>query len=72
MSLLSLSFARVDGNRRMPSVPTNDERMRAYRAATPAQFANQPLSDRIRAAAYARAAMADAAPSTEHYTRSEP
>lgn len=40
MNLLHLSLARVGNHRKVPRVPTNDERMRAYRAATPAQFGN--------------------------------
>lgn len=39
MNLAHLSIARV-GHRKVPRVLTNEERMRAYRALAPVQFAN--------------------------------
>lgn len=39
MNLTHLSIARV-GHRKVPRVLTNEERMRAYRAIAPVQFAN--------------------------------
>lgn len=59
--LARLSFARVDGHRRVPSVPTNTERLQAFRLYQPVQFANATLASRISAAAYAAAAAAAAA-----------
>lgn len=49
MNLAHLSIARVGNHRKVPRVLTNDERMRAYRALTPVQFANSyftPTPDR--------------------------
>lgn len=39
-SLARLSLARVDGNRQVPHVPSNDERVQAFRRYQPVQFAN--------------------------------
>jgi hypothetical protein len=39
-SLARLSLARVDGNRHVPHVPSNDERVQAFRRYQPVQFAN--------------------------------
>lgn len=45
MSLAHLSIQRVDG-RRNPYVPSNAERVRAYRAYQPVQMANAMFTDR--------------------------
>ena len=50
MTLLAhLSLQRVDGHRRVASVPTNEERVRAFRHYQPVQFANAALNDHLRA-----------------------
>lgn len=65
-ALAFLSFQRVPlGRHGVPVVPTNEERVRAYRAYAPVQFANVPLLESIRAAEYARQAAADSAPTTD-------
>lgn len=68
--LTGLSFHRA-GLRHVPQVPTNEERVRAFRQFQPVQFGNHTLTDSIRAAQYAREAMADAAPTTDVYFREE-
>lgn len=64
--LLPLSLQRVTGHRH-PRVPSNDDRVRAYRAYQPVQFANAMLNDHLRAIEYAKDACADGAPTTEEY-----
>lgn len=68
-ALTHLSLRRLGTHRhRVPQPPTNTERLAAFRAHQPVVFANTALADRIRAAAYQRDAMADAAPTTDvHY-----
>lgn len=51
MNLTHLSVRRLGTHRhRVPTPPTNDERLAAYRAYQPIQFANTPLAERIREA----------------------
>lgn len=56
--LTYLSLQRVTAHTR-PRSPSNDERIKAYRAYQPVQLANAPLTERIRAAEYARAETLD-------------
>lgn len=57
MSLLRLSLIRAPRvGRHMPPPPTNEERVRAFRAYLPVQLANAPLTASIRAAQEARMA----------------
>ena len=54
MSLAYLSLQRVTGNR-WPHVPSNEQRVQAFRASQPVQFANAPLNDQLRAIEAAKA-----------------
>jgi hypothetical protein len=65
--LAYLSLQRVSGHRH-PRAPSNDERVRAYRAYMPVQYANAAMNDQLRAIEYARAACADGStPTTEDF-----
>lgn len=67
LALTHLSLARV-GNRRTPQVPTNEDRVKAYRAFAPVQFGNT-LFARSPAERYALAESIDnSTPTTDvHY-----
>lgn len=60
-TLAHLSFQRV-GFRSVPSVPTNHERIQAYRALAPVELGNAFFAERFRAHQYA----AEAAPGTDY------
>lgn len=66
---LSLQATRRGRGATVPPVLTNDERVRAFRAFQPVHFGNAALTDSIRAAQYAREAMADAEPTTDVHWR---
>lgn len=70
-ALAHLSLYRVTGTRRVPSPRTNEQRVQELRARLPVQFGNATLTDMIRAAEYAREAMACAF-DNEGYTKDEP
>lgn len=70
-ALAHLSLYRVTGARRVPSPRTNEQRVQELRANLPVQFANTTLAERIAGAAYARAAMADSAPSSDDYMEND-
>lgn len=62
-ALAFLSLQRVPlGRMGMPSVPTNEERIRAYRAFAPVQFANNHPWAHTEARRYELDAIADSAP----------
>ena len=65
--LAHLSIQRV-GHRQQPRVPSNDERIKAYRPYQPVQYGNALLADMLRAIEYARAETLDGAyPNTEEH-----
>lgn len=70
-ALAHLSLYRVTGTRRVPSPRTNEQRVQELRARLPVQFGNATLTDMIRAAEYAREAMADSAPSSDDYMEND-
>lgn len=59
--LLHLSMRRVgDQRHHVPPPPTNEDRVRAFRALSPVEFANNHPWDFARRDAYQRDAMSDA------------
>jgi len=54
VSLAHLSIQRVDGHRK-PYVPSNAERVRAYRAYQPVQFGNSLLAELLKSIQQGRA-----------------
>jgi hypothetical protein len=58
MTLAPLSLYRVTGMRKVPHVPTNTERMQAFRQCQPVQFANAMFTD-IEGREYERQEMLD-------------
>ena len=69
-ALAHLSLYRVTGTA-APSPRTNEQRVQELRARLPVQFGNATLTDAIRAAEYAREAMADSAPSSDDYMEND-
>jgi hypothetical protein len=64
MSLAHLSIQRVTGNR-WPHVPSNEQRVQAFRAFQPVQLANAPLTEQLRAIEAAKYA-AQAVPGNDY------
>jgi hypothetical protein len=68
-ALAFLSLARTHtGRNGVPQVPTNDQRVHAFRAFQPVQFANAAMTEKFRAIDYARLESLDGSiPTTEIY-----